>query len=343
MSAIDVVLGCRDVCAHRGTYGEQYRQQAIRLLVVDGTIEHRMVEVGVGDDVGFVTQSACPQVHHEECEVVEDVGRGKFRVELQAVERNWLAVDDRDVPEMQIAVTVAHASAARPIVEKLAILGDESGDSVGELLCHNRFDDLRERRHTREVSVDDLLQSLRPLRIRTDLRSLMQFDDAHRQALQQVVVEATRMCVVDHQCVVVEARHLQDVVDDLARAVERERTVGGASDRVYRDVETGSEAPIEPQFGVESCSTPLRRAEVEVAQPNRAFELPGAIAVEHNHRAVRDDASGRGVGVEGTDLCQHVLGRRRVCHESVPDSATVRRYSPGGRPRVCRKSAEKCA
>ena len=171
----------------------------------------------------------------------------------------------------------------------------------------------------------------------------MQFDDAHREALQQVVVEAARMCVGDHQRIVVEACHLQDVVDDLARAFERERTVRGASDRVYRDVETGSEASIEPEFGVESCSTPLRRAEVEVAQPNRPFELPRTITVEHDHRAVRDDASGRRVRIEGTDLCQHVLGLRRVCHESVPDSATVRRYSPGGRPRVWRKSAEKCA
>lgn len=127
--------------------------------------------------------------------------------------------------------------------------------------------------------------------IRTDLRSLMQFDDAHREALQQVVVEATWMCVVDHQCVVVEACHLQDVIDDLARAVERERTVRGASDRVDRDVEIGSEAPIESEFGVEGRSTPLRRTEVEVAQPNRPFELPGAVTVEDDHRTVRDDAS----------------------------------------------------
>ena len=99
--------------AHGGPNGHQERDQRQAVLLV------ARVEIAVEDQVGIGARSAVPQVHQQEADVVEDVGRRHALVELEAVEQRRLAVDEADVAKMQVAMAAAHLSGAGACVEQV--------------------------------------------------------------------------------------------------------------------------------------------------------------------------------------------------------------------------------
>ena len=58
-------------------------------------------------DVRGLVQAALDQIHQQECEIVEHIARRDQRVEFDRIERHGLAVDQRDIAEMQVAVAAA--------------------------------------------------------------------------------------------------------------------------------------------------------------------------------------------------------------------------------------------
>ena len=65
-------------------------------------------EIARQQPVGRGALVALPQVHQREGEIVEDVAGGDVGVERDRVEQGRLAVDQRDVAQVQVAVAAPH-------------------------------------------------------------------------------------------------------------------------------------------------------------------------------------------------------------------------------------------
>jgi len=71
-------------------------------------------KIAVETGIRGLLETALPQIHDQEGEIVEHVASGHGLVELERVEQNGLAVDDRDISQMQIAVAAPHKSGIAP-------------------------------------------------------------------------------------------------------------------------------------------------------------------------------------------------------------------------------------
>ena len=63
-------------------------------------------EVAVPHDVGMTRQSPPPEIHQQKREIVQDIRTGDLVVELDAIEQRWCCVQQHDVAQMEIAVTL---------------------------------------------------------------------------------------------------------------------------------------------------------------------------------------------------------------------------------------------
>ncbi len=86
--------------ANRRPKRHEEREQSQGLVVLTGG-----VPVDVHGAVGQVVQTLGAQVHQQEGDVVDDIGRRQRRVELQGVEGQDAAFEAADVSKMQIAVS----------------------------------------------------------------------------------------------------------------------------------------------------------------------------------------------------------------------------------------------
>ena len=57
------------------------------------------------------------QIHQQKGEIVQNVDAGESVREFEAIEQGWLAVDQADVAQMQIAVAAADLSRSAAFVE----------------------------------------------------------------------------------------------------------------------------------------------------------------------------------------------------------------------------------
>ena len=84
------------------------------------------------------SEIALPEIHHRKSEIVENVAGGDRVVELDGVERRRLAVNQREIAEMQIAVATpdpparaARAQQRRHAFERRARTLGERGRRIG--------------------------------------------------------------------------------------------------------------------------------------------------------------------------------------------------------------------
>src|SRR3546814_14089372 len=69
-------------------------------------------------DVCSSDLSVMPEVHQKKPQIVQHIDRRKIGAELQTIERNRLAVDHRDVGEVQIAMPVTDAPHPPPLFQQ---------------------------------------------------------------------------------------------------------------------------------------------------------------------------------------------------------------------------------
>ena len=67
----------------------------------------------------MLRQSSPPQIHQEKREIVQDVRAGNLVVELDAVEQRRSPVQQHDVAQMEIAVTLPNETGLAPAFEHL--------------------------------------------------------------------------------------------------------------------------------------------------------------------------------------------------------------------------------
>src|SRR3546814_18976476 len=85
------------------------RRRHTRCALVTGVQTCALPIIAVEDKVRFLPISVMPEVHQKKPQIVQHIDRRKIGAELQTIERNRLAVDHRDVGEVQNALPVTDA------------------------------------------------------------------------------------------------------------------------------------------------------------------------------------------------------------------------------------------
>ena len=86
-----------------------------------------------------------------------------------------------------------------------------------------------------------------------------------------------------------EAIHLDQPVDSVSYAIQRQRPVRLPRHRQHASVQVRSGAAIEAHLGVTEGSAERGGGEVQIIEPHGTFELIGASRREEHNRAVRVD------------------------------------------------------
>ena len=112
--ALDVVLKLRGcgarLRANSRTAGQKQRQQRHAVEVCG------LGEVTVPHGVGVARQLSPPEIHQEKRQIVQDVRAGNLVVELDPVEQRRTPVQQNDVAQVEVTVTLTHEAGLRGVV-----------------------------------------------------------------------------------------------------------------------------------------------------------------------------------------------------------------------------------
>ncbi len=267
------------LCSHQRPVNQVIAQHG-KSRVIPG-----LLQIGVEKAVGEPRQLAVEQVHDQERDLVHDIDPPERLVELDAVERRRLAVDERDVAQVQVAVALANEppglarlearAQARVLVPGPATQALELGHvGVGADQRLDLVEILRCRRQNR------LRRAEGPRRIRArDPR--VEGGDAARQRVDLGRAERAGLHHAAEQRVLPEAAHLDRVVDRLAVAADS-RVHLAARQRHHLEVELRRGAAVQPQLLLAIEVSCLQRAEIEKAEIDRLLELVGIVAGEQH-------------------------------------------------------------
>ena len=277
----------------RGAHGEQCRQDGEA-----GIVQHLAAqrEIAVHQEIGAASVAARPKVHQHEGEVVEKVGRRQRLVEFERVEHHRPAIDQHDVPEMEVAMAAAHETRFRaPRQDGLrfrqAVVN--IGLKPGELALVEQvgpcFQDLSiARRH--------LFEPGRLVDAADRFGDVVQVDDRPGQLLDHAVadgVAAGEMVERHHR---IEAAHAHGIVDGRAIAAEREPAGRLAGDGDDVEVDVGRRALVQLDLARAGPAPLLQRREVHERIAHRALDLVGEIAGEDDDGAMGVDPLNVDVG-----------------------------------------------
>ena len=111
--------------AHACAQGEKQRHESQSADIA------RDIEIAIVNTVGGSLFSNPPQIHQQKGEIVEHVDAGQVVVEFQAIEQNRIALEQADIAQMQVAVTVPQPACLRARVEP-ASLAFERRPAIGK-------------------------------------------------------------------------------------------------------------------------------------------------------------------------------------------------------------------
>ena len=171
-------------------------------------------------------QAAPPQVHEQEREVVEDVDARDFIVELDRVEKRRLAVDEHDVTQVKIAVTLPDKTGPMPCIELRCVPPESALRSVCHTCREGRIQDFSSLdSECGGVSVDDPGHAGLASVIGAALGLSMQARDSVGERAHHFEIERSAFSETVEQGRLVEACHLNHPVNGLALTTEGQRFV----------------------------------------------------------------------------------------------------------------------
>ena len=229
--------GGRHLGADRRAHGHQERQRRQRVEVLGAP---GLGEIAVEHDIGRRLQASLDEVHQQEGEVVEHVAGGDERIEFEGIERHRPAVDERDIAEMQVAVSAADEAARsarqqqRPNARKrLPARGreplDRSGGKQRGVLAEGSV-----------VLLDIGGKRVDPRRGLDHRRAGMGRGDGAGEAVRQREIDSAMVGETIERLGLVEAVHLDRIFDGFALAPERQRAVQFARDRDDAAIQPGA-------------------------------------------------------------------------------------------------------
>ena len=96
------------------------------------------------------------KVHEKEGQIIKHIDLGEFVIEFNRIEQSWPAIDEADVAQVQIAMTLAHPAARRAFVQHSSrvLTGQMAGfiDGLNDITIEVIR---RQRRKNRPIVIDD--------------------------------------------------------------------------------------------------------------------------------------------------------------------------------------------
>ena len=267
----------------------------------------RLDQVAIEDDVGGGAEAAVDQVHQQEGEIVEDVAGGDQRIEFDGVERHRLAVDHRDIAEMEVAVAAAHQAVAAAQFEQRPPQRQRGAARARQMRDIVRGKQIGRLGKLRVVLVDEGVERRDPGRGLDDRRARVCRGDGAGEFVGEFETDAAALGEEIERARLVEAVHLDRPLDRLAGAVEREMAAALARDRDDAMIERGRERAIDLDLRLAGRFALVEGRVVEKGKTNRALDLERAIAGEKDDAGMRVDpthrfsAMRRRIGEHGED------------------------------------------
>ena len=276
-------------------------------------------------------QTTPPQVHQEEREIVADVDARDLVVELDAVERRRVAVEDHDVAQVQIAVALADEAGRASTVEQLGAAIQLAEEVASEPLTH-RLVEAVTAYSSRPAAFPSMTQRIPALPPVIAPRPGVVVEARHRVAQRLDLVDLERATIGEpvEELRLVEARHVDAPVDRIARSADGEQSVRRAGDGDDATIERRRGASIEPQLRFARGAPQPRGREVQVVEADRPLQLERPVPGQEHHRAVRVDAFHRQAAVRGRRPEPVDDRRLRIeGHDTRLPGRAARPYSPG--------------
>ena len=232
------------------------------------------------------------QVHHGEGDLAHHVDPAHLRVELDAVEDHELAVDARDVVEMQIAVALAHEAALAAGQESVAAGGVLALGPGAKLLDLSTLGRGRRKRgdlcEVPQRKVQDSFggaeRAVRGGRGGGD--RAVEGGHSRREAVDVGGAEQAGVEQPARERALRKFAHLHRVFQRRPRSAD-DRRGDAARDRHDLEVERGGEATVEAQLLLAEESARFERREIEEAEIDRLLDLVREGSRQQDVRNVR--------------------------------------------------------
>ena len=286
-------------------------------------------EIAVEQQIRLRDKAARHKVHQREGEIVQQVASGDALVEFDGVEQDRRVVDQRDIAEMQIAMTTAYASPSRATAQDIArsrqraTRGGDQGFGAGGIEEGGRGGE------GRLVLRDIIAERAREIEVGADRRTRVGGDDDARKTRDTFAREfsARGEAVEGHRFV--KAPHAHGPFDDLARAADFQAT-GINDDGNDAQIDGGRVAAVDGKLGLAGEATLFQRGKIHEGKAHRALDLVNIVAREKDDGAMGVDALNRAaMGRRVAEKGQNSVLRGEIAGHA-PVSGPLRDCQPRG-------------
>ena len=234
-----------------------------------------------------------PEVHQQKRQVIDHIDTGNLVVELDTVEQRRLTVQQDDVAEVQVAVTLANETGPPPPVEEIAAPLERCLRIAGDAHAQRFVDpSLAELRKTRRVAVDDPGHGPGAAVIEAPFSGHVKPGDGFGERGHAAKIERPERREPVEQQRLIESIHLDEPLDDPVSAAERQ-PVAVTAHRQYATVQSRRRPPVQPDFVFARDSSTLEGGEIDVVETDCPLELVSASARKKNDSGMGVDALDR--------------------------------------------------
>jgi hypothetical protein len=159
-------------------------------------------------------QAASPQIHKKKCQVIEDISASDIVIKFDRIEKRWMAVDQDNIAQMHVAVTLPNETRLAPFIE-VSTEAVECG--LGRARNARAAAGVENSRplvsESSRIAFDYPGHSCPASTIRTQFRSGVKQDDPRCKAAHQLQIQPAISCEPIEQSFLVKTYHLYQPID----------------------------------------------------------------------------------------------------------------------------------
>lgn len=265
---------------HREKQGKQ--AEAVEILL------SRSSKVAIEERVCSRIAPEMHQVHQRKRKIVKDIRRGDDRIEFDGVEQQRLAVHQRNVGQMEIAVTAPDETLPGAPAKQDSVGRDMTVAAGVEPIDHGDVKAAFRAEFCR-VAVDDRGDGAEPVFAVGARRFVVGLQNRIRKGGRQRRLDRSRRSDAIECLLFVEAHHFDRPLDREAASADFEGAVVSPRDCDHPPVELRRIACIDSQLFFAGAPAFLECRVVEKRQPYGALDLQGKIVAEEDHRGMGVD------------------------------------------------------
>ena len=234
-----------------------------------------MAQVAVEHRIRRPRQAAFDQIHQQESEVVQHIGGGKFRIELEGVEQHRLAVDLHDIAEMQVAVTVPYHPGAFARFKQRMRLVEREPRRLDQRAEHGRRKQFRRLDQVLFVLLGDLAQDAGEIGVLDHRSGVMRLGDRAAEAVCERRINLAGVRQMIERLALVEPDHLDRPFHRHSAAADA-KAIAVARDRNHTAIKLWRERTVGLDLRFASRLSLVQCGEIEERKFHRTFDLEGA-------------------------------------------------------------------